>query len=60
MLINKVRIMSSYTTKYLKRDEYDKWDELVSQSPAANIFDTTLWLDTVLFKRELLSQKKMN
>lgn len=39
--------MSSYTTRYLKRDEYDKWDGLVSQSPASNIFDTTLWLNTL-------------
>jgi hypothetical protein len=39
--------MPSYTTRYLKRDEYEKWDDLVSQSPASNIFDTTLWLDTL-------------
>ncbi|MGR3293359.1 MAG: hypothetical protein ACUZ9M_04995 [Candidatus Scalindua sp.] len=39
--------MSSYTTRYLTRDEYEEWDELVSRSPASNIFDTTLWLDTL-------------
>lgn len=39
--------MASYTTRYLAQDEYDQWDELVSQSPAYNIFDTPLWLDTL-------------
>ncbi len=39
--------MSDYKTRYLARDEYEKWDELVSQSPASNIFDTSLWLDTL-------------
>ncbi len=39
--------MASYTTRYLAIDEYKKWDELVLQSPASNIFDTTLWLDTL-------------
>ncbi len=39
--------MSSYTTRYLTKDEYKGWDELVAQSPASNIFDTTLWLDTL-------------
>src|SRR3990167_5951699 len=39
--------MSSYTTKYLTRDEYKEWEELVLQSPTYNIFDTTLWLDTL-------------
>ncbi len=39
--------MASYITKYLARDEYGQWDELVSQSPACNIFDTTLWLDAL-------------
>ncbi len=39
--------MSLYTTRYLTKDEYGKWDELVSQSPASNIFDATLWLDTL-------------
>ena len=39
--------MSDYKTRYLTRDEYEKWDKLVLQSPASNIFDTTLWLDTL-------------
>ena len=39
--------MSSYTTRYLTKDEYKEWDELVLQSPTYNIFDTTLWLDTL-------------
>ncbi len=39
--------MPDYRTRYLTRDEYEKWDKLVSQSPASNIFDTTLWLDTL-------------
>lgn len=39
--------MSSYTTRYLTKDEYKGWDELVSQSPAANIFDTTSWLSAL-------------
>lgn len=39
--------MSSYTTRYLTKDEYKGWDELVAQSPASNIFDTTLWLGTL-------------
>ncbi len=39
--------MSDYKTKYLTREEYEKWDELVLQSLASNIFDTTLWLDTL-------------
>ena len=39
--------MASYTTRYLAQGEHDQWDELVSQSPAYNIFDTTLWLDTL-------------
>lgn len=39
--------MPSYTTKYLAVNEYKDWDLLVSQSPACNIFDTTLWLDTL-------------
>lgn len=39
--------MPSYTTRYLTLDEYDKWDELVLQSPNYNVFDTTLWLDTL-------------
>lgn len=39
--------MSTYTTRYLIKEEYKEWDELVSQSPACNIFDTTLWLDTL-------------
>ena len=39
--------MSSYTTRYLTRDEYKEWEELVLQSPTYNIFDTTLWLDTL-------------
>ncbi len=39
--------MSGYKTRYLTRDEYEKWDELVSKSPASNIFDTTLWLNTL-------------
>ena len=39
--------MSSYTARYLAKDEYEKWDELVLQSPNYNIFDTTLWLNTL-------------
>ncbi len=39
--------MPSYTTRYLADDEYKKWDALVSQSLACNIFDTTLWLDAL-------------
>ena len=39
--------MSSYTTRYLAQDGHDQWDELVSQSPACNIFDTTLWFNTL-------------
>jgi hypothetical protein len=39
--------MSSYTTRYLTKDEYKEWDELVAQSPASNIFDTSPWLDTL-------------
>lgn len=39
--------MSSYTTRYLTKDECKDWDELVLQSPAYNIFDTTRWLDTL-------------
>ena len=39
--------MSSYTTKYLTKDEYKEWEELVLQSPTYNIFDTTPWLDTL-------------
>ena len=39
--------MSSYTTRYLTKDEHKEWDELVSQSPASNIFDTTLWLSAL-------------
>src|SRR3972149_4912147 len=39
--------MSSYTTRYLTRDEYKEREELVLQSPTYNIFDTTLWLDTL-------------
>lgn len=39
--------MSSYTTKYLTKNEYKEWDELVSQSPAYNIFDTILWLSAL-------------
>ncbi len=41
--------MPSYITRYLVIDEYKKWDELVLQSPASNIFDTTLWLDTLAY-----------
>ena len=39
--------MSSYTARYLAKDEYKEWDELVLQSPTYNIFDTTLWLNTL-------------
>ena len=39
--------MSFYTTRYLTKNEYKEWDKLVSQSPACNIFDTTLWLDAL-------------
>lgn len=39
--------MASYTTRYLTIDEYKDWDALVSQSPACNIFDTTLWLNAL-------------
>ena len=39
--------MSDFKTRYLTSDEYDKWDELVSQSPASNVFDTTIWLNTL-------------
>ena len=39
--------MSSYTTRYLTTNEYKEWDLLISQSPACNIFDTTLWLDAL-------------
>lgn len=39
--------MPSYTTRYLTKNEYKGWDELVSQSPASNIFDTTLWLSAL-------------
>ena len=37
----------SYTSRYLTRNDHDKWDELVLQSPNYNIFDTTLWLDSL-------------
>ncbi len=39
--------MSSYTTRYLTKDEHKWWDELLSQSPASNIFDTTSWLSAL-------------
>lgn len=39
--------MTSYTTRYLTKDEYKEWDELVSQSPTSNIFDTTSWLSAL-------------
>jgi len=39
--------MPSYITRYLAVDEYKEWDELISQSPASNIFDTTSWLSAL-------------
>ncbi|KHE91353.1 MAG: GNAT family N-acetyltransferase [Candidatus Scalindua rubra] len=39
--------MALYTSRYLSRDDYKAWDQLVLQSPNYNIFDTTLWLDTL-------------
>ncbi len=39
--------MSSYTTRYLTKEEYRDWDGLVLQSPTYNIFDTTSWLSAL-------------
>ena len=39
--------MSQYITRFIRKDEYDKWDRFVSGLPSASIFDETKWLTTV-------------
>ncbi|MEW6608393.1 MAG: GNAT family N-acetyltransferase [bacterium] len=40
-------VEEKYTTRYLGKDEYDKWDEFVQKSPQGTIFSSSKWLEII-------------
>lgn len=52
--------MKNVTVRYLKEDEYNKWDEFVDISPQGNIFSKTYWLSAISEEYKILICEENN